>query len=67
MQGCTDGGEPGPFKTDDAPEVPSGSVVASAGTTGELLFFEATVKNTKGEGVPGAKAEMVHLACPRSN
>lgn len=56
--GCTDSCEPGPFKTDDAPEIPSGSSVASAGTVGELMYFEATVKNTKGEGVAGAKAEM---------
>ncbi|EJD02993.1 aromatic compound dioxygenase [Fomitiporia mediterranea MF3/22] len=58
MGGCTDGCEPGPFYTTDAPEIPSGSSVAIPGTAGELLYFSATVKNTKGEEIQGVKAEM---------
>ncbi|KAI0088763.1 aromatic compound dioxygenase [Irpex rosettiformis] len=57
-QGCTESCEPGPFYTTDAPEIPSGSSVARVGTIGEPMFFQATVKNTKGEPIKGAKAEM---------
>lgn len=39
--------------------MPSGSTLAKSGTHGEPMFFTATVKNTKGQGVPGAKAEVV--------
>jgi len=56
--GCTDSCEPGPFFTSDAPEVPSGSSLAKDYTTGEPMFFSATVKNTKGEGIKDVKAEM---------
>ncbi|KIP12396.1 hypothetical protein PHLGIDRAFT_113871 [Phlebiopsis gigantea 11061_1 CR5-6] len=64
--GCTDSCEPGPFFTTDAPEVPSGSVVASDNTVGEHLYFSATVRNTQGEGIPGVKAEMWGEAHERS-
>ncbi|KLO18394.1 aromatic compound dioxygenase [Schizopora paradoxa] len=56
--GCTDSCEPGPFFTSDAPEVPSGSSLAKDYTTGEPMFFSATVKDTKGQGIQGVKAEM---------
>ncbi|KAA1475748.1 aromatic compound dioxygenase [Dentipellis sp. KUC8613] len=56
--GCTDSCEEGPFLTKDAPEKPSGSSIASPDTIGEPLFFKATIKNTKGEGIKGAKAEV---------
>ncbi|TFK49563.1 aromatic compound dioxygenase [Heliocybe sulcata] len=52
--GCTDSCEEGPFWTEDMPEMPSGSSVASPDTTGENMYFEATVKNTKGEGIKDA-------------
>lgn len=58
FQGCTESCEPGPFYTTDAPEIPSGSSLATSDTTGEKLFFSATVKNTKGEGIHGVKAEV---------
>ena len=62
VQGCTDSCEPGPFFTNDAPEIPSGSAVASDNTVGEHMYFSATVKDTKGDGIAGVKAEMVrHL------
>ena len=35
--------------------------MAKEGTVGEPLYFSATVKNTKGEGIPGVKAEVVRL------
>ncbi|KAH8119382.1 aromatic compound dioxygenase [Phellopilus nigrolimitatus] len=56
--GCTDGCEPGPFFTNDAPEKQSGCSIAAEGTTGEPMFFEATVKNRRGEGIRGVKAEI---------
>jgi len=56
--GCTESCEPGPFFTNDAPELPSGSTLAKSGTHGEPMFFTASVKNTKGQGIPGAKAEV---------
>jgi len=56
--GCTESCEPGPFYTTDAPEIPSGSSMAKPGTTGERMFFSATVKNTKGEAIRGVKAEV---------
>lgn len=59
---CTESCEPGPFFTTDAPEIPSGSSVANKETVGESMFFQATIKNTKGERIQGAKAEMVSLA-----
>lgn len=55
---CTDSCEAGPFFTTDAPEVPSGSDLAGPDTFGERMFFEAVVKNTKGEGVRGAKIDV---------
>lgn len=58
-EGCTLSCEPGPFWTTDAPLVPSGSVIAKKSTEGEPLFFSATVKNTKGEGIEGVIAEVV--------
>ncbi|OCH93125.1 aromatic compound dioxygenase [Obba rivulosa] len=57
-QGCTDSCEPGPFYTEDAPEVPSGSTLAKVGTTGEAMCFVGTVKNLKGEGIQGAKVDI---------
>ncbi|GJJ13846.1 hypothetical protein Clacol_008103 [Clathrus columnatus] len=56
--GCTDSCEEGPFFTTDAPEVPSGSDISGPNTIGERMFFQATIKNTKGEGIPGAKADV---------
>ncbi|KAL5507279.1 hypothetical protein ACEPAH_6735 [Sanghuangporus vaninii] len=56
--GCTDSCEEGPFYTTDAPEIPSGSSLAVPGTVGEPMFFSATVKNTKGEGIKSVKAEV---------
>ncbi|KAF8584932.1 aromatic compound dioxygenase [Ramaria rubella] len=56
--GCTDSCEAGPFVTDDAPELPSGSSIVGPDTPGERMFFHATVKNLKGEGISGAKAEV---------
>lgn len=61
MQGCTDSCEEGPFFTTDAPEVPSGSDIAAPNTIGERMYFEATIKNTKGEGIVGAKADVVSI------
>ncbi|KAI0694952.1 aromatic compound dioxygenase [Cytidiella melzeri] len=57
-EGCTESCEPGPFYTTDAPELPSGSSVSCEGTIGEPMFFQATVKNTKGEPIKGVKADM---------
>lgn len=62
-QGCTDSCEEGPFFTTDAPEVPSGSDISGPHTVGERMFFQATIKNTKGEGISGAKADVVCHAC----
>ena len=59
MQGCTDSCEAGPFFTNDAPELPSGSDITGPDTVGERIFFDAVVKNTKGEGIPGVKADVV--------
>ncbi|OBZ68135.1 Hydroxyquinol 1,2-dioxygenase [Grifola frondosa] len=56
--GCTESCEPGPFYTEDAPEIPSGSSLAKAGTTGEAMFFSGTVKNLKGEGIKGARIDV---------
>ncbi|KZV65246.1 aromatic compound dioxygenase [Peniophora sp. CONT] len=56
--GATEGSEEGPFYTKDFPEVPSGTSIAHADTAGQPLFFEATVKNLKGEGIPDAKVEV---------
>lgn len=56
--GATEGCEEGPFYTKDFPEVPSGTSIAHADTAGQPLFFEATVKNLKGEGIPDAKVEV---------
>ncbi|KZW00535.1 aromatic compound dioxygenase [Exidia glandulosa HHB12029] len=56
--GCTLGCEEGPFLTVDAPEVPSGSTISHPDTTGEKMHFSATIKNTKGEGIAGAKVEV---------
>ncbi|KAI5123963.1 hypothetical protein M0805_006375 [Coniferiporia weirii] len=56
--GCTESCEPGPFFTNDAPEKPSGSSIAADSTVGEPMFFEATVKNGKGEEISDAKAEI---------
>jgi len=41
----------------NAPEYPSGSTIIKADTKGERMFFFATVKNTKGEGILGVKAD----------
>jgi len=60
-QGCTDSCEAGPFFTSDAPEVPSGSAIAGPDTLGERMFFHATIKNRKGEGISGAKADVVRV------
>ncbi|CCM00403.1 uncharacterized protein FIBRA_02433 [Fibroporia radiculosa] len=56
--GCTDSCEAGPFYVPNAPEVPSGSSLAKAGTHGEAMFFSGTVKNTKGQGIKGAKIDV---------
>ncbi|KAI0930370.1 hypothetical protein AcV5_007104 [Taiwanofungus camphoratus] len=56
--GCTDSCEEGPFYQPDAPEVPSGSSLAKTGTIGEVMFFNGVIKNTKGEGVKGAKVDV---------
>ncbi|TFK45964.1 aromatic compound dioxygenase [Heliocybe sulcata] len=56
--GCTDSCEEGPFWTSDMPEMPSGSSVASSDTTGENMYFEATITNTKDEGISGAKIDL---------
>lgn len=64
-EGCTLSCEPGPFWTTDAPLVQSGSLLAKSSTEGEPLFFSATVKNTKGEGIEGVVAEVVRLFFPR--
>lgn len=56
--GCTDSCEAGPFYVPNAPEVPSGASLAKAGTTGEAMFFNGTVKNTKGQGIRGAKIDV---------
>lgn len=64
-QGCTLGCEEGPFLTTDAPEVPSGSTIALPGTTGEKMHFSATIKNTKGQSIPGAKVEVVRITSCR--
>ena len=58
MYGCTDSFEEGPFYTTDAPELPSGCSLAKPGTKGEPLFFSATVKDTRGQGIQGVKAEV---------
>lgn len=42
----------------------SGGLLAREGTEGEPLFFEATVRNTKGEGIEGVVAEVVRLLDP---
>ncbi|KAI0031460.1 aromatic compound dioxygenase [Vararia minispora EC-137] len=55
---ATEGCEEGPFYTKSFPEVPSGSCISHPDTVGQPLFFEATVKNTKGEPIQGAKAEV---------
>ncbi|EJD54455.1 aromatic compound dioxygenase [Auricularia subglabra TFB-10046 SS5] len=57
-KGCTAGCEEGPFLTKDAPELPSGSTISHPDTKGEKMYFSATIKNTKGEGIPGAKVEV---------
>lgn len=56
--GATESCEEGPFWTEDMPEVPSGSTIATPDTTGENLFFAATIKNTKGEGIKGATIDV---------
>jgi len=56
--GCTDSCEPGPFYDPNAPELPSGSSLAKADTTGEAMFFKGSVKNTKGQAVKGAKIDV---------
>ncbi|PCH43712.1 aromatic compound dioxygenase [Wolfiporia cocos MD-104 SS10] len=56
--GCTDSCEPGPFYYPNAPEIPSGSSLAKPGTTGEPMFFYGTVRNTKGQGIRGAKVDV---------
>jgi len=56
---ATEGCEEGPFYTKEFPEVPSGSAIYHPDTVGQPLFFEATVHNTKGEPIQGAKAEVV--------
>lgn len=58
-KGCTESCEEGPFYTKDFPEVPSGSSISHPDTVGQPLFFEATITNLKGEGIAGAKAEVV--------
>ena len=58
-QGCTDGCEPGPFYTEDAPTVPSGSSLAKSNTQGESMYFSGTVKNLRGEGVKDATVDVV--------
>ncbi|RPD78240.1 aromatic compound dioxygenase [Lentinus tigrinus ALCF2SS1-7] len=56
--GCTDGCEPGPFYTEDAPTVPSGSSLAKSNTQGETMYFSGTVKNLKGEGIRDATVDV---------
>ncbi|KDQ59810.1 hypothetical protein JAAARDRAFT_153891 [Jaapia argillacea MUCL 33604] len=56
--GCTDSCEEGPFWTDDAPHKPSGCSLAKPETSGEAMFFSASIKGTKGEGVPGARVDV---------
>ncbi|EPQ50591.1 aromatic compound dioxygenase, partial [Gloeophyllum trabeum ATCC 11539] len=56
--GCTDSCEEGPFWYTDMPELPSGCSIASSDTTGESMFFEATIKDTKGQPVKGAKVDL---------
>jgi len=52
-KGCTEGCEPGPFFINEAPEIVSGGSLATEDTTGERMWFYGTVKNLKGEAVPG--------------
>lgn len=59
FQGCTDSCEAGPFYYPNAPELPSGTSLAKAGTTGEPMFFYGTIKDTKGRGIKGAKVDVV--------
>jgi hypothetical protein len=57
--GCTESCEEGPFYTKVFPEVPSGVSISHPDTVGEPLVFSATINNLKGEGIVGAKAEVV--------
>ncbi|KIJ67452.1 hypothetical protein HYDPIDRAFT_84331 [Hydnomerulius pinastri MD-312] len=57
-KGCTESCEEGPFYTKEFPEFPSGSLISHPDTVGQPLFFEATVKDLKGQGIKGAKIEV---------
>jgi len=55
---CTDSCEPGPFYYPGAPEFPSGCSLAKDGTTGEPMYFSATIKNIRGQPIKGAKVDV---------
>jgi len=52
--GCTEGCEPGPFFDENAPFIESGGALALNDTTGEHMFFSGSVKDIKGNPIPGA-------------
>lgn len=57
--GCTESCEEGPFYTNVFPEVPSGVSISHPDTVGEPMVFEANIRNLRGEGIEGAKIEVV--------
>lgn len=57
--GCTESCEEGPFYTKEFPEYPSGSHLSHPDTVGQPLVFSASIKDLKGNGIPGAKVEVV--------
>lgn len=58
-QGCTESCEEGPFYTKTFPEYPSGANLSHPDTVGQPLVFLASIKDLHGQGISGAKAEIV--------